>query len=122
MMINVETSSSKYKLNLNNLIMNSKISLKKTSSFGSNYHAAEWLMGILGKNRLIKTTLEEPCQFTTLKIHNLTLMERGSWMKLEGGGELNQPTPSRSPRITVKRQFFFDFLRVYNELGKVKKS
>ena len=70
-MINVETSSSKYKLNLNNLIMNSKISLKKTSSFGSNYHAAEWLMGILGKNRLIKTTLEEPCQFTTLKIRNL---------------------------------------------------
>ena len=35
----------------------------------------------------------------------LTLIERGFWMLLEGrgGGLLNQPTPSRSPRITVKK-------------------
>ena len=36
-------------------------------------------------------------------------------------GGLNQPAPSRSPQNTVKNQFFFDFLKVYIELGKVKK-
>ena len=49
-------------------------------------------------------------------------MERGSWMLLESGGGLNQPAPSRSPKNTVKNQkFFFDFLKVHNELGKVTK-
>ena len=33
------------------------------------------------------------------------------------GGGLNQPAPSRSPQ----NNFFFDFLKVHNELGKVKK-
>ena len=31
------------------------------------------------------------------------------------------PATSRSPQNTVKKQFFFDFLKVYNELGKDKK-
>ena len=47
-------------------------------------------------------------------------MERGSWMLLGSGGGLNQPAPSRSPQNTVKNpKFFFDFLKVHNELGKV---
>ena len=36
-------------------------------------------------------------------------------------GGHNVPAPSRSPQNTVKKQFFFDFLKVYNELGKVNK-
>ena len=44
-------------------------------------------------------------------------------MLLESGGGLNQPAPSRSPKNTVKNQnFFFAFLKVHNELGKVTKS
>ena len=41
-------------------------------------------------------------------------------MLLEYGG-LNQPAPSISPQNTVKKQFFFDFLEVHKELGKVTK-
>ena len=53
---------------------------------------------------------------------NLTLKKRGSWMLLDSrGGGLNQPTPSRSPQNTVKKQIFFDFLKVLNEIGKVAK-
>ena len=40
-------------------------------------------------------------------------------MLLECGGGLNKPAPSRSPQNTVN--FFFDFLQVHNELGKVIK-
>ena len=37
-----------------------------------------------------------------------------------GGGRF-MPAPSRLTIITVKNQnFFFDFLKLYNELGKVK--
>ena len=51
----------------------------------------------------------------------LALMGRGSWMLLEGW-VLNQPAPSRSPRIIVKnRKKLFDFIELYNELGKVNK-
>ena len=40
-----------------------------------------------------------------------------------GGGGLNQHAPSRSPQNTVKNQKKkLDFLKVYNELGKVTKS
>ena len=43
-------------------------------------------------------------------------------MLLENKGGLNQPAPSRSPQNTVKNQiFFFDFLKVHNELEKVTK-
>ena len=53
----------------------------------------------------------------------LTLIGRGFWMLPEcGGGGLNQPAPSRSPKNTVKNQKnFFDFPKVHNELGKVTK-
>ena len=34
----------------------------------------------------------------------LPLIERGSWMLLKSRGGLNQPTPSRSPKNTVKNQ------------------
>jgi len=50
-------------------------------------------------------------------------MGRGSWKLLESGGGLNQPAPFRSTQNTVKNQkkFFFDFLKVHNESGKVMK-
>ena len=69
-------------------------------------------------------------QFTAFKVANmhyylnphLTLIERGSWILLESGGGLNQPTPSRSPQNTVKNPpKIFEFLKVHNELGKVTK-
>ena len=50
----------------------------------------------------------------------VALIERGSWMLLKSGGGMNQPTPSTSPQNTVKNQnFYVDFLKVHNELGKV---
>ena len=42
-------------------------------------------------------------------------------MLLDGGG-LNVPALSRLSKLTVKIQQFFDILKAYNELGKVKKS
>ena len=41
-------------------------------------------------------------------------------MLIERGGELNQPSPSRSPQNTVKNQkdFLLAFLKVLNKLGK----
>ena len=41
-------------------------------------------------------------------------------MQLKCGGGANVPTPSSSPQNIVKNHFF-DFLKVYNELGKVNK-
>ena len=52
----------------------------------------------------------------------LTQMGRGSWMLFEKGEVLNQPVPSRSLRITLKKTILFYILKVYNELGKVKRS
>ena len=43
-------------------------------------------------------------------------------MCLNGGWGLIVPAPSRSPQNTVKtKKFFFAFLKVHNELGKVTK-
>ena len=60
---------------------------------------------------------QEPEKVPTLE--NALIMPmigRGSWILL------NQPTPSRSPQNSVKnRNFFFAFLKVHNELGKVTK-
>ena len=37
---------------------------------------------------------------------------RGLWMLLEWGG-VNQPLPSRSSQNTLKKNHFFDFLKVH---------
>ena len=59
--------------------------------------------------------------FTLQAFKPLTVMGQGFLMMLKGGG-LIQPAPSRSQRINVKNHLFFDFLKVYNKLGKANKS
>ena len=44
-----------------------------------------------------------------------------SILKVRGGGVI-QPASSKSPRLSLKTPIFFDFLKVFNEIEKTKKS
>ena len=49
-------------------------------------------------------------------------MERGFWMLLESGGSWISPHLLDHPKTQWKtKNFFFDFLKVHNKLGKVTK-
>ena len=53
---------------------------------------------------------------------HLTLIERGSWILLEsGGGWISPHLLDHLKTLWKTKKFFFDFLKVHNELGKVTK-